>query len=164
MAHTASLVSLVSTVSGRFKKELGRGSTSGGHITNFELSNFLQISMTLTTKSCSIGRWHSTGQCSVYLRCLWFQQLPALDFKIFRQALKHGNNCWNTKITFTETQLVVKILINIKMLFIIFNASVNQTCVAHRGSCFPTRCLTPDVLLVNLILRGKYLKKTSKYL
>ncbi len=42
MAHIACLVCLVSTVSGHFKKALGRGSVSSGHITKLEQSTFLR--------------------------------------------------------------------------------------------------------------------------
>ena len=43
MAHTACLVSLVSTVSGHCKNALERGSANSGHITKFEQSTFLDI-------------------------------------------------------------------------------------------------------------------------
>jgi hypothetical protein len=45
MAHTACLVCLVSIVSGHSKNALGRGSSSNGHITKFDQSTFLSISM-----------------------------------------------------------------------------------------------------------------------
>ncbi len=42
MACTACLVCLVSTVSGRPKNALGRGSASSGHITKLKQSTFLR--------------------------------------------------------------------------------------------------------------------------
>jgi hypothetical protein len=42
MAHTPCLVCLVSTVSGRFKNALGRGSTSSRHIAKLEQSTLFR--------------------------------------------------------------------------------------------------------------------------
>jgi len=45
MAPTACLVSLVSTVSGRYKNAIGKGSTSSQNIANLKQSTFLYISI-----------------------------------------------------------------------------------------------------------------------
>jgi hypothetical protein len=43
MALTACLVCIVSTVSGRYKNALGKGTASSGHITKLEQSTFLLV-------------------------------------------------------------------------------------------------------------------------
>ncbi len=55
MAHTVLFFCLVSTVSGRNKNALGRGSASNRHIKNLSNLDFLLISMSLK-KTRQVGR------------------------------------------------------------------------------------------------------------
>ncbi len=107
MARTACLVCLVSTVSGRCKNALGRGSANSRHITKLEQSRISFYIFGLTTLD--------TTYLYLFDDNYWFQQLIRY---LKCKALPKGHNSWKYEVlNFSLVGMIIVIIDNRNTLF-----------------------------------------------